>query len=143
MASSTIIAKGDLVNSSSAGKAEVVDDASDNDTFIGVSANQSLDGDTQNIDVYARCIIRGRLAAAATTYIGYGLIYSAGPGSSGSHTGTDSWAFANDASGGGDVIAWARENVTSGTGPFKIIIDSFMVGAGIGAGGGFWEGAAA
>ena len=142
IAEATIIAEGDLVNSSATGQAECLDAAGDNDTFIGVSQSLSRDGDTGDISVLIRCLIKGKLAASANTYLGYGLKYNAGPGSSGSHTGTTAWSFVA-ATAGADLIAWAAENLTSGTGPFKILINSLAQSAAIGAGGGFWEAAAA
>ncbi len=141
VASGTIIARGDLVNTSS-GNSVVVDAAGDNASYAGVSGSLSRNGDTAKITVYCRCIFNGSMSGSSTLYAGVGLVFNAGPATSGSHTGTTSWTFVEDSS-GADIIAWANENLTSSAGPFEIRTDSFMVGVGVGSGAGFWEGPAA
>lgn len=142
VASATIIAKLDLVNHDDSGNVTIVDAAGDNDTYIGLAGEMSLNGDTAQLLCWCKALFYGSLGAAATTRPGKALAYNGGPGTSGSHTGTTAWTF-TAATSGADGIAWAKENLTSGAGPFLMYTDSFIVSVGNTAGAGFWEAPAA
>lgn len=142
VASATIIAKLDLVNHDDSGNVIVVDAAGDNDTFIGMSGEMTLNGDTADVLCWCKALFYGSLGSAATTRPGKALKYNGGPASSGTHSGTTAWSF-TAASSGADGIVWAKENLTSGTGPFLMYLDSFIVSVGNTGGAGFWEAPAA
>ena len=142
VASATIIAKLDLVNHDDSGNVTIVDAAGDNDTYIGLAGEMSLNGDTAKLLCYCKAMFYGSLGSAATTYPGKALKYNGGPGTSGSHAGTTAWSF-SQASSGADGICWAKETLSSGTGPFLIYTDSFIVSVGNTGGTGFWEAPAA
>jgi len=140
VASATIIAKLDLINHNDSGSALVLDATTDNDTYVGLSAEMSLNGDTADILVWCKAMFYGSLGTAATTYYGKALTYNAGPGSSGSHTGTTAWSFVA-ASSGGDALCWAKSKGTSTD--YLMYTDSFIVSVGNTGGAGFWEAPAA
>jgi len=117
--SSTVLAKADLVETDGSGNAQAVDSA-ETPTFLGVSDAYSGSGDTDDLPVVMKCIIKGKMAAGESATIGKAQKYSAGA------NGTD-WTFASDTAEG---IVWALETIsTAGSG--KLMVDVRRLDVGI------------
>ena len=98
VASATVIRKGDLISLES-NKAVLLDDATEDATFAGISESESASGETDDITVLRRCIVEITVGSATYDY-GNGLKYNAGDAD-------NAYDFVADA--GADTIMWIHK----------------------------------
>lgn len=135
IATSGTMAPGDLLTFETS-TVDLVDNANDNDKFIGLSTEYK--SSTYDDNAWVMCCIRGicNIGVSSTTYApGNALKYSAGA------NGT-AWTLTK-ATSGADGIMWSIEYKSSAVTTLDCYFDSVLVGIGAGSGAGFWEGFAA
>jgi len=115
--SSTVLAPMDLVKRSSG--AAVAQTAGNIADFVGPSNDLSRNGDTENMQIYLRCICTCQVTSA-TYIIGQSLVSSAGA------NGT-AWNLA-DATSGENGIAWSREYKSSSVTTLEVLFDAYLTG---------------
>ena len=111
IASATEIEVGDFISYES-NLATLLDAAGDSDTFAGIAASRSTNGDTTDLEVWTKCVIYCDTTSATYT-IGQGLTY------------TSENALVDDSD--ADTLAWSLEYGTTKT-RLKVLIDVINIG---------------